>query len=416
MRASGEQRLSVSSTVDGGAAQSWNYSPVTLTAATGQTVVFRDGFGTVVGTFQMPACGVDYAADVAENGSYVFDRVPNASAAAPAPGHGTVIAQGDGTLRYTPTTGYTGPDSFGYSSPQRGGTVAITVVPINGVETFTWSDCHTATITNRTSLVHSYTWNNGSLSTVVARLAPGQSVAVVLDGGAGDDNNLTSDSGTELANWVPDTDECDTFTADTLTTSRDHSLTLDTFLGAFIGLDPGHGTATGEPTSNAVTYTPDHCYVGDDYFVYFEWKINVTHYVTVHVVGSPCATTSTGHETTPASSTGSGTTTPTAIGSGTTAAGSSRSGITTDSSAPPSDSTASPATTSQAASSSADLVPPPRPPASSAGLAFTGVNIGPLLTAGALLVLTGLVLLRVGRRRSGPFTSGKGAHLTGGSK
>ncbi len=52
-----------------------------------------------------------------------------------APSHGTAIPQTDGTVLYTPSTGYTGPDSFTYTADDTDGrvsnaaTVSITVVP-----------------------------------------------------------------------------------------------------------------------------------------------------------------------------------------------------------------------------------------------------------------------------------------------
>jgi hypothetical protein len=370
---SGGGSVNVTSTVDGGSARSWTDSPITLTAAAGQTVAFHDGFGTAVGRFVMPDCSVDYAADVAENGNYVFDKVPGATPAAPAPAHGTVVAVPDGTLRYTPTPGYTGPDSFGYTAAGAAGTVAITVVAVDGTETFTWSGCLVATITNHTDQQHSYTWTNAGVAKKVATLAPGQSGTVQLQyGTAGEFNTLTSDSGRELASWVPDTWACATFEQNTVSTPRDTQLVLDPLITfePYVVRQPEHGTLVADTTGLKVTYTPDSCYVGDDYFVYGENVIDLTHFVTVHVTGSPCVTTSS--------------TPPTTNTPGTV---------------PTSGSSTSAASSTATRTSSAAVVPLPSPPEQPAGLASTGVNPGPMLAGGALLILSGFALVRIGRRR-----------------
>lgn len=48
-----------------------------------------------------------------------------------APSHGTAVLNGDGTVTYTPTVGYTGPDSFSYTAVTAGGRTATATVTMS---------------------------------------------------------------------------------------------------------------------------------------------------------------------------------------------------------------------------------------------------------------------------------------------
>ena len=136
---------------------------------------------------------------------------PTSVAITTPPGHGTVVVNPDGTVRYTPAPSYSGQDTYSYRV------------------------CDTSTPTVKCDIA------------VVT-------IAVGTNQVAANADSLITPPGTPITTDVRDNDSSATsnvpFTNPTITTA------------------PGHGTATVDPTTGDVTYTPNDGFSGTDTFVY----------------------------------------------------------------------------------------------------------------------------------------------------
>jgi hypothetical protein len=135
-----------------------------------------------------------------------------------APSHGLAIPQPDGTILYTPTTGYSGPDTFTYTVADTNGQVSV-------------PGTVSLTINLRTPPV---------AGAVTATTRAGQAVTI---------NVLSSDSATLPATLIP---------ADVL-----------------VATPPSHGTAVPQ-SDGSILYTPATNYSGSDNFTYTVQDINGT--------------------------------------------------------------------------------------------------------------------------------------------
>jgi CshA-type fibril repeat protein len=202
------------------------------------------------------------------------------------PGHGTVAIQPDGTIRYTPTPGFSGLDTFTYTATDEAGqpvtqTVRVLVAPAG-------SDDRATTPLN-TAVKIDVLANDPSKAdiTVTSVTAPGRGTAVVnpdgtvtytpADGFSGQDTftyTAVDGHGQTVTQKVTVT-VTPAGTDDATTTQHDTPKKIDVLAndpsGPNLVLDsvskPAHGTATVE-SDGTVLYTPDPRYSGTDTFTY----------------------------------------------------------------------------------------------------------------------------------------------------
>jgi hypothetical protein len=214
---------------------------------------------------------------------------------ATAPGHGAVTIQSDGTLNYTPATGFSGTDSFRYTATQQSirlfavrgatplahsttATVTVTVTPV-GVR-------DTASVVAGGAVILSPLANdlgsqlsvtastNGAYGTVLIK--PGNAVQYTPRAGfSGRDAfryTLTDASGQSTTSTVTVTvtpvavDDSVQTVSGTAATIPALANDLGTSLALTSVTAPGHGTAT--IVNDAVVYTPTTLYSGPDAFSY----------------------------------------------------------------------------------------------------------------------------------------------------
>ncbi len=158
-----------------------------------------------VNTVRNSPVSIDALANVTTSASLVA----SSEAVGTAPAHGTAVVQGDGTILYTPTTGYTGPDSFTY---------------------------HITDANGKTS-------NNGTVNVTVAVPAPPVSV---------------NDSATTLRNQPV-----------SITVLTNDTAPAGTLVPSTVAVTaaPAHGTAVAQ-ADGTILYTPSTGYVGGDSFTY----------------------------------------------------------------------------------------------------------------------------------------------------
>jgi CshA-type fibril repeat protein len=264
-----------------------------------------------------------------------FEDPAAAITAIGAPGQGSAVLNPDGTITYTPTPGYVGPDSFSYTVSSGGvsETATISVVVTNAAPV---ANPDTASTPEDTPVSGNVLTNDtdsdpGDSKTVTQFVVDG--VTIVVPAGAvgattsiAGVGNLTvkadgSYSFSPLADWngnVPTvtytvrdmvgatasstlelavTPVAD-ITADSVTTSSTGSVTFDPLTGTngatadnfedpaaaitAIGM-PAHGTAVLNP-DGTITYTPTPGYVGPDSFSYTVSSGGVSETATISVV------------------------------------------------------------------------------------------------------------------------------------
>ena len=211
-------------------------------------------------------------------------------AVATPPGHGTATASGT-SIVYTPTAGYSGPDSFAYTATNATGTSAAATVTITvTAPTFTFSPAagalpsgiagaaysQTIAASDGTS-PYAYTVSAGSLP---AGLTLNSSTGVIsgtaATGGtssftitATDDNGATGSASYSLLIGAQ-APVANAVSATVSANSTNNAITLNITGGAAasvaVATPPGHGTATASGTS--IVYTPTAGYSGPDSFAY----------------------------------------------------------------------------------------------------------------------------------------------------
>jgi hypothetical protein len=275
--------------------------------------VFQGGSAFTVSdpTLVTPPVAANDSATVAKNTPTVINELKNdtvidplnlSSVVASTPAHGSTTLQSDGTLLYTPATGYTGADSFTYTVADTGGmvsnsaTVSINVVatpaPIAGAVAAT-------TFLDQVVNVNVLSHDSSTATLVPASVAitgnPAHGTAAVQPDGSinytpsngfigtdtftytvGDSNNETSSAATvtlTVNTPVAPTANNDTFTVGQNTPTPLDVLANDTLgsitTGAkvYVTSAATNGTAIVQ-SDNTILYTPTTGYNGSDSFQY----------------------------------------------------------------------------------------------------------------------------------------------------
>ena len=247
----------------------------------------------------VPPTPVADTVSVAENASVLIDVLGNdtgtgltltglASSGPGAPSHGTTVIE-SGKIRYTPTPGYNGPESFSYTVTgvtglTAAGSVGVTVVPTPPVA----SADNAATDQGVSVLIDVLANDVGTGLTLQSVTAPAHGTAVIENGQV----RYTADpsySGADALTYTTKDSANQTATAgvaitirpapppapvaDSATVAEDGSVLIDV-LGndagtglVLSGVDaPAHGTAVIE--NNKVRYTPVEGFTGTEAFAY----------------------------------------------------------------------------------------------------------------------------------------------------
>jgi hypothetical protein len=315
--------------------------PVTLTGTgtlTGSPLTSLSTTGITTGTFQVSAAGTGDTLTALGVASASFNVVaPPVAAAvsatvsfnstsnpitlnlsggaavsvtvASAASHGTATASST-TIKYTPTTGYTGSDSFTYTATNTAGTstaatVSITVnpaAPVAGVVTATVSF-------NSTSNPITLNLSGGAAASVAVASAASHGTATAsgtsitytpANGYTGSDSftytatNVagTSSPATASITVNPAAPVAGVVTATVAFNSTSNPITLNLSGGAAASVTVAsaatHGTATANGTS--ITYTPANGYTGSDSFTYTATNATATSAAaTVSITVNPAA-------------------------------------------------------------------------------------------------------------------------------
>ena len=295
---------------------SFTYIPTAnYSGADGFTYTVNDGANTRTGTVtikvnpvnDLPTAQND-TATVNEDSPTVIaalgndtdvDKDPLSITNTTTPGHGTVSIGASGTITYTPTANYNGPDSFDYTiSDGHGGTatatVSLTVTPINDAPVTSPRDFTTDEDTplNDTVLTDVTDVDGDPLSTALGAQAAHGAIELNTDGTFtytptanynGTDtftytvsDGTTNTTGTVTITIKPVNDapvtpdgatELDEDTSTTITVlDKATDVENDPLTVSGVG-NPEHGTATvGE--DGVITYTPNANYNGADSFTY----------------------------------------------------------------------------------------------------------------------------------------------------
>jgi large repetitive protein len=203
-----------------------------------------------------------------------------------APLHGTLSIAADGTYLYTPTSGYSGPDSFTYTVTDASGntstaTVALTVAPTAFADVATISANTTLTgttvLTNDVGTLLTVTSNSAALHGTVTVAADGTYTYIPATGYSGPDSftyTVTDSSGSTSTATVSLTVN-PTATNDAGTTKAGVALNGSTVLSNDAGSTltvtansaPAHGSVT-IAADGTYLYTPAPGYSGPDSFTY----------------------------------------------------------------------------------------------------------------------------------------------------
>ena len=202
------------------------------------------------------------------------------------PAHGSVVVSPDGTYTYTPTSGYSGPDSFTYTSSDSSGhsstaTVSITIAPTSADDSGTTV---AGTTLNGASVL---TNDAGSLLTVTAHTSPSHGTVTILSDGTYIYIPTTGYSGPDSFDYTATDATGQTTTAtvnltvtplvtnNSATTSTNTAVNSTSVLGNDSGTgltisghtSPTHGTLV-FALDGSYTYTPTTGYSGPDSFDY----------------------------------------------------------------------------------------------------------------------------------------------------
>ncbi|MBF4605202.1 Ig-like domain-containing protein [Curtobacterium sp. VKM Ac-2884] len=209
------------------------------------------------------------------------------------PAHGDLTVGKDGSYSYTPTAGYSGPDSFTYTAKDGdgapiSGTVTITVLPTAVADTITATAGTTAPGTAPGLLANDL----GSDLTVTGSTKPSHGDVVVAKDGSSTYTPATGYSGPDSFTYtVTDGNgKSDTVTVtvnvaplakdDTVRVAAGTTYTADTRATGVLGNDlgtgltvssntkPAHGELTLDKATGATTYTPADGFSGTDSFRY----------------------------------------------------------------------------------------------------------------------------------------------------
>ncbi|MFJ4076160.1 Ig-like domain-containing protein [Curtobacterium sp. NPDC089991] len=209
------------------------------------------------------------------------------------PAHGDLTVEKDGSYSYTPTAGYSGPDSFTYTAKdgdgaEISGTVTITVLPTAVADTITATAGATTPGTAPGLLANDL----GSDLTVTGNTKPAHGDVVVAKDGSYTYTPTTGYSGPDSFTYtVTDgTGGTDTVTVtvnvaplakdDTVRVAAGTTYTADTRATGVLGNDlgtgltissntkPAHGELTLDKATGAITYTPADGFSGTDSFRY----------------------------------------------------------------------------------------------------------------------------------------------------
>ncbi len=209
------------------------------------------------------------------------------------PAHGDLTVEQDGSYSYTPTAGYSGPDSFTYTAKDGDGatitgTVTITVLPTAVADTVTATAGATTPGTAPGLLANDL----GSDLTVTGSTKPSHGDVVVAKDGSYTYTPAAGYSGPDSFTYtVTDgTGGTDTVTVtvnvaplakdDTVRVAAGNTYTADTRATGVLGNDlgtgltvssntkPAHGELTLDKATGAITYTPADGFSGTDSFRY----------------------------------------------------------------------------------------------------------------------------------------------------
>ncbi len=209
------------------------------------------------------------------------------------PAHGDLTVEKDGSYSYTPTAGYSGPDSFTYTAKdgdgaEISGTVTITVLPTAVADTITATAGATTPGTAPGLLANDL----GSDLTVTGNTKPAHGDVVVAKDGSYTYTPATGSSGPDSFTYtVTDgTGGTDTVTVtvnvaplakdDTVRVAAGTTYTADDRATGVLGNDlgtgltvssntkPAHGELTLDKATGAITYTPADGFSGTDSFRY----------------------------------------------------------------------------------------------------------------------------------------------------
>ncbi|MFO0869322.1 MAG: Ig-like domain-containing protein [Pirellulales bacterium] len=224
------------------------------------------------------------------------------------PGHGTVTLNANGSFTYTPTTGYTGPDSFTYqasdgSTSSNTATVTLTVNALNAAPVAV-ADSYTAALNTALTIAAASgvlaNDTDANSNTLTAALVSGPAHGTVTlnangsftytpttgytgsdsftykaNDGALDSNTATVSLNVVTTNSPPvaNADSYAAFSNSVLTIAAANGVLANdtdangTSLSAVLAVGPSHGTLTLN-TNGSFTYTPVAGYVGSDSFTY----------------------------------------------------------------------------------------------------------------------------------------------------
>ena len=203
-----------------------------------------------------------------------------------APGHGTVTVAASGVYTYTPTSGYSGPDSFTYTATDSSGLTSAATVFIS-VTPRTVNDAGTTianTTLNGTSVLSN---DSGSALSVTSSTAPAHGTVTVAPAGTYVYTPTAGYSGPDSFTYTATDAAGQTSTAtvnltvtpktmnDTATTNANTTLNGTTVLANDAGTSltvtsntsPLHGTVT-VAANGTYVYTPTAGYSGPDSFTY----------------------------------------------------------------------------------------------------------------------------------------------------
>ncbi|MFM9919242.1 Ig-like domain-containing protein [Lacisediminihabitans sp. H27-G8] len=237
----------------------------------------------------------------------VLANDPGASetaAVATNPTHGTLSFAPNGTVTYTPASGYSGTDSFTYTQTATGGTstatVNITVTPL------AVNDSYTATV--NTPVPVSVLANDKGTSITATKLTdPAHGTVTIASNGTGTYVPNAEFTGTDTFTYtLSGTGGSATATVSILVTptaANDSATTTSTVAvsGNVLSNDhgtnrsvavttaPAHGSVVLDPTTGAYTYTPTGTFSGADVFTYTLTADGGTATATVSIAVKPTA-------------------------------------------------------------------------------------------------------------------------------
>ncbi|MHC5797936.1 Ig-like domain-containing protein [Lacisediminihabitans sp. FW035] len=221
-----------------------------------------------------------------------------------APTHGALSFAANGTVTYTPTTGYSGTDSFTYTQTANGGTstatVNITVTPLAVNDSYT-------TPVNVSVPVSVLANDKGTSITATKLTDPAHGSVTIASNGTGTYVPAAEFTGTDSFTYtLSGTGGSATATVTivvTPTAANDSASTTSTVAvsgnvltndhgtnrSVAVTTAPTHGTVTLNPTTGAYTYTPTGTFSGADVFTYTLTADGGTATATVSIAVAPTA-------------------------------------------------------------------------------------------------------------------------------